>query len=178
MGQRMAAARGRIKAVGGEVARRHVLTALLVTTALWAMSVVTAPYLASHGAVERRRASRRGRSIPVRQRHLSSARPSDRFMPTVRSGRCVRAARVCICWRHSVSCGRFVTRPPRPQRTSALRVALLAAALPTIVTVFVEAADLYQPTNLVRAVAAMPLGFTTAWLLGCFARGQLSVPSP
>ena len=177
MGQRMAAARGRIKAVGGEVARRHVLTALLVTTALWAMSVVAAPYLASsarssHAALHASVVPYLFGSVICHQRADRSFHVYGTQWPV-----CARCAGLYLPAPLGVVWA-FVTRSRRPHRTSALRMALLAAALPTIVTVLIESTGLYQPTNLVRAVAAMPLGFTTAWLLGCFARGQLSVPSP
>lgn len=41
----------------------------------------------------------------------------------------------------------------------------LAAALPTIITWSLEIAGLAQPSNTVRAIAALPLGFAAAWLV-------------
>lgn len=46
----------------------------------------------------------------------------------------------------------------------ARRVATLAA-LPTLVTWSAEMAGLAHPSNMVRAVAALPLGFVAAWLV-------------
>jgi uncharacterized membrane protein len=46
----------------------------------------------------------------------------------------------------------------------ARRIALLAA-LPTLATWSVEAAGLAHPSNSVRAIAALPLGFAAAWLV-------------
>jgi fluoride ion exporter CrcB/FEX len=39
------------------------------------------------------------------------------------------------------------------------------AALPTLATWSVEAAGLAHPSNSVRAIAALPLGFAAAWLV-------------
>ena len=172
MSRRMAAAQDRISVTGSK-AGRSVATALLVMTALWAMSVVTAPYLASHArssdaALHAAVVPYLFGSVICHQQAERSFHANGTQWPV-----CARCAGLYLLAPFGVVWA-LVTRPPRPQRTSALRVALLAAALPTIVTVFVEAADLYQPTNLVRAVAAMPLGFTTAWLLGRFTRGPLA----
>ena len=48
--------------------------------------------------------------------------------------------------------------------TSAARSALVAAAMPTAVTVAIEWLGVAQPSNLHRAIAAVPLGATAAWL--------------
>jgi uncharacterized membrane protein len=48
-------------------------------------------------------------------------------------------------------------------RRARLLVAL--AALPTLLTWGLEYAGLAQPSNLARALAAMPLGFAAAWLV-------------
>ncbi len=42
---------------------------------------------------------------------------------------------------------------------------LLLAALPTAFTWTIEMAGLAHPSNLVRAVAALPLGFAAAWMV-------------
>ena len=42
--------------------------------------------------------------------------------------------------------------------------AILAAAVPTMVTVAVEWAGLMQPGNVVRAVAALPIGAACGWI--------------
>lgn len=47
-----------------------------------------------------------------------------------------------------------------------LRMALLATAMPTLVTVGGEWIGLMHPTNLVRAVAGLPLGLSVAWVAG------------
>ena len=45
------------------------------------------------------------------------------------------------------------------------RLALVLAAIPTALTVSLEFIGLIHPTNLVRAVSALPLGATAAWIL-------------
>lgn len=172
MGQRMVAARGHVKAVGSEVARRSVLTALLVTTALWAMSVVAAPYLAS--SARSSDAALHASVIPYLFGSVICHQQADRSFHAhgTQWPVCARCAGLYLPAPLGVIWA-LVTRSRRPHRTSALRMALLAAALPTIVAVIIESAGLYQPTNLVRALAAMPLGFTIAWLLGCSTRGTL-----
>jgi hypothetical protein len=44
------------------------------------------------------------------------------------------------------------------------RTALAVAAIPTALTVSLEFAGLIQPGNVGRAVSALPLGATAAWL--------------
>lgn len=45
------------------------------------------------------------------------------------------------------------------------RLAVILAGLPTLVTWSIEMAGLAHPSNTVRAVAALPLGFAVAWLI-------------
>jgi uncharacterized membrane protein len=55
----------------------------------------------------------------------------------------------------------WLTIPQTPRRT---RAAILAAAVPTIATVVVEWAGLMQPGNVMRAVAAVPIGAACGWI--------------
>src|SRR5688572_31210234 len=55
----------------------------------------------------------------------------------------------------------WLTIPQMPRRT---RTAILAAAVPTIVTVAVEWAGVMQPGNVMRAVAAVPIGAACGWI--------------
>src|SRR5258706_9778238 len=52
-------------------------------------------------------------------------------------------------------------------RLSSRRARILAAiaALPTLITWGIEIAGLAHPSNAVRAIAALPLGFAAAWLV-------------
>ena len=73
------------------------------------------------------------------------------------------------------------SRVPRRQalmgsRASAVRVAraaLFVAALPTLVTWASEQLGFVYPSNAVRAVAAVPLGLTAAWVLALALLGAL-----
>lgn len=53
------------------------------------------------------------------------------------------------------------------------RLAAVAAGLPTLVTWSMEAGGLAHPSNTVRALAALPLGFAVAWLLIATARARV-----
>jgi uncharacterized membrane protein len=50
-------------------------------------------------------------------------------------------------------------------RASRIRWTLLAAAIPTIATLVVEWLGIVQPSSLVRALAASPLGFAGGWVV-------------
>lgn len=53
----------------------------------------------------------------------------------------------------------------RAASTGRARLVALAAGLPTLITWSMEVAGLAHPSNTVRAIAALPLGFAVAWLL-------------
>jgi uncharacterized membrane protein len=55
----------------------------------------------------------------------------------------------------------WLTVPLMPQRARAL---ILAAAMPTIATVAVEWVGLMQPGNIVRSLAAVPVGAACGWV--------------
>ena len=61
----------------------------------------------------------------------------------------------------------------RPADNDLWRVVLLVSAAPTLLTVGGELAGLIQPSGLMRAVAAAPLGFGVAWLVGLALRGDI-----
>ena len=48
--------------------------------------------------------------------------------------------------------------------TRVLRFVLLVTAVPTLMTVGVELMGLIHPTNMARAVLALPLGFSVTWV--------------
>ena len=57
--------------------------------------------------------------------------------------------------------------------TTRLRTVLVASAVPTVVTWSGEAAGLLQPTNLARAIAALPLGLAVGAAVIATAEGRL-----
>ena len=54
----------------------------------------------------------------------------------------------------------------RPWSARRVRWCLSVAALPTVATVIGETVGLVHPTNVVRAVSALPFGLATAWVVG------------
>lgn len=54
-----------------------------------------------------------------------------------------------------------------------LRVALLVAAVPTLVTVGAELMGFSQPANVVRGVSAIPLGISVTWVVGLALSGAI-----
>ena len=54
---------------------------------------------------------------------------------------------------------------PTSVDSRALRLMLAVAALPTALTVAVEVLGLAYPSNVVRALSALPLGAAGAWVL-------------
>lgn len=61
--------------------------------------------------------------------------------------------------------------------TRDIRLALLVAAIPTALTVSLEFIGLIHPTNLVRAVSALPLGAAAAWIFITSLRGEAGAGS-
>jgi hypothetical protein len=50
---------------------------------------------------------------------------------------------------------------------------LLVAATPTVATAGAELTGFLQPTNLVRAVLAVPLGVSVVWVVGLALGGSI-----
>ena len=83
--------------------------------------------------------------------------------------------------------GKYRTDPGRSAERSraswpirAVRMVLLVAAIPTVATVGAELAGFLHPTNLARAVSAVPLGVSVAWVVGLALGGAIDesgVPS-
>ena len=57
--------------------------------------------------------------------------------------------------------------------TRVLRMVLLVAAVPTLVTVGAEVMGILHLTNLVRAVSAVPLGVSVTWVVGLALGGAI-----
>ena len=55
----------------------------------------------------------------------------------------------------------------------ALRTVLLVAAVPTLATVGAELMGVLHPTNLARAMSAVPLGVSVAWVVGLALGGTI-----
>lgn len=68
---------------------------------------------------------------------------------------------------------RSVTRSCPGWSIGALRMVMLVAAVPTLATVGAELMGVLHPTNLVRAVSAVPLGVSVTWVVGLALGGTI-----
>ena len=75
--------------------------------------------------------------------------------------------------RHRPDSGRSVESSRTGWSTGVLRIVLLVAAVPTLVTVGAELIGFLHPTNLVRAVSAVPLGISVTWVVGLAVGGAI-----
>jgi uncharacterized membrane protein len=66
-------------------------------------------------------------------------------------------------------------RPRAPRRT---RMVLVLTAAPTVLTVVIEFVGLAHPSNIVRAVCALPLGAAAAWVFVRSLRAEAADPAP
>jgi uncharacterized membrane protein len=132
---------------------------LTAAACLWVVTIVVAPYaIASHhpALVAAAALVYEGAGLICHQRPERSFHLAGVQLPVC--GRClglyisgaIGALAACFTAGRSVS-GRA-------------RAALLVAALPTAVTVSLEFAGLIHPGNVVRAISALPLGATAAWI--------------
>ena len=152
---------------------------LVIVVALWATVLVAAPYAVTHqpaataAFVAATTAYLAGsvicHQLPARSFHLWGTQ-----LPV-----CAR----CTGLYAAAPVGALVALLPaagwgRPRRRAGdrlrqARAVLFVAALATVITVAGEVAGFAQPSDLARAVAAAPLGFIVAWVVGLTARGAL-----
>ncbi len=69
--------------------------------------------------------------------------------------------------------GRSTEQPRASWSTRVVRMVLLVAATPTVATAGAELTGFLQPTNLVRAVLAVPLGVSVVWVVGLALGGSI-----
>jgi hypothetical protein len=60
------------------------------------------------------------------------------------------------------------------ERASALRWVVVGAAVPTGVSVVMEALGIVEGSTVVRAVGAIPLGAAVTWVVSLVIRGELA----
>ena len=95
--------------------------------------------------------------LPARSFHLWSAQ-----MPV-----CARCTGIYAGAAIAALCLVRGTRSPRmPPASRAVRARLAAAALPTLATLAIEWTTGPAPSNIVRALAGLPLGAAVAWAIG------------
>ncbi len=69
--------------------------------------------------------------------------------------------------------GRRPRRMVRPASPMMLRWVVSLSAIPTLATVALEVLGLAYPPNMVRAVAAVPLSLSVAWVVGLLVAGAI-----
>jgi uncharacterized membrane protein len=136
--------------------QRRLALVLTVAGVLWALAIVLVPVGVHHGrAPLATAAAYTAASLVCHQQidrsfHLCG-------VPWLVCARCAglyfaAAAAAAFAW----------LGPPRPARS--VRTMLLAAALPTAVTIALEWPGVADPGNTARALAALPLGAASAWV--------------
>ena len=129
---------------------------LTAAAVLWAVLIVAAPVGLRSGTAVR----------PVSVLYASSSRichqrPERSFsiagfqMPV-----CARCSGLYV----SAAFGTLLAWPRRRRTTNVSRVLLLAAALPTAITFELEVTGVMRFSNVMRALAALPLGACAGWL--------------
>jgi uncharacterized membrane protein len=134
--------------------------ALVIGSGLWVMAVVLAPLAIASGSPV---LSIGAAGIYAAGARVCHQRPDRCFWI---SGRPMPVCARCTGLYASAA----LAAPLALVGASALsrrRARLLAAiaALPTVITWGIEIAGLAHPSNIVRAVAALPLGFAAAWIV-------------
>jgi uncharacterized membrane protein len=132
--------------------------ALFLTSAavLWTAAIFFAPLTDAHtGGLTLSRAIRAAGALVCHQRVERSFMVGGRPMPV-----CARCTGLYVSGAAGALAA-WLVLPLMPRRT---RAAILAAAVPTVATIALESAGLAQPGNVVRAMAALPLGAACGWM--------------
>ena len=151
------------------------LAAVAVTTA-WIVCLVAAPVLPGWaGAILYGIGSFICHQIPERSFHLAGFQlPVCARCLGIYAGAAVVAAFVVTRWRSS--------EDPLRSSSAARRRLAIVAAIPTLVTVVLEMAGVWSPSNLTRAVAGVPLGGIVAFVvvsaLATLHYGECAPPRP
>ena len=158
--------------------------ALVVAVSVWAAALVAAPWVLTHhdpGTAPVIAAT----IVYVTGNAVCHQLPSRSFslwgtqVPVcARCSGLYAAAPVGLLLALVLGSGRVRARLAGPNRRLAdsehlWRLVLLVSAGPTLLTLGGELAGLIQPSGLMRAVSAAPLGFGTAWLVGLALRGDI-----
>ncbi len=143
--------------------RRGLALAVTVGAVVWAVLLVATPYAASHErfvgvpavvAV----ATYAAGGLVCHQRPERSFGLWDIQMPV-----CARCAGLYLAAPFGALLGMLTGGRRRVSSAHGLRVLLVVTALPTVATVGGELVGLMSPTNTVRAILAVPLGFAITW---------------
>jgi uncharacterized membrane protein len=132
--------------------------ALFLTSAavLWTAAIFFAPLAPAHGGqLTLSRAVGAAGALVCHQRVERSFMIGGRPMPV-----CARCTGLYVSGAAGALAA-WLVLPRMPRRT---RAAILAAAVPTVITIVVEWAGLAEPGNVARAMAALPLGAACGWM--------------
>ncbi len=136
---------------------------------VWLLGLLAAPYLLAHGLVRQRSAvSWVVASTYVTGSFICHQRPDRSFHPWgVQMPVCGRCAGLYAGVAIGAGVAYARARDPRPslRQSPAWRRALVAASLPTVALVGIEASGLWAPSSLLRAIGAAPLGAAVAALV-------------
>jgi uncharacterized membrane protein len=140
--------------------QRGLAAALTAGALLWAATLLLAPFALQRGAGVSTASALiyQGASLICHQKPERSFHLAGIQLPVC--ARCTGlylsgAAGAIVAW------SGWRRRPAMPRAT---RTALAFAALPTALTFGLEFAGLAHPSNIVRAVAALPLGAAAGWI--------------
>ena len=140
--------------------QRGLAAALTAGALLWAGTLLLAPFALQRGAGVSMASALiyQGASLICHQKPERSFHLAGIQLPVC--ARCTGlylsgAAGAIVAW------SGWRRRPAMPRAT---RTALALAALPTALTFALEFAGLAHPSNVVRAVAALPLGAAAGWI--------------
>ena len=177
----MSSRTGSHTAAGSIGIRRSLTAGIGLVSGLWVAILVAAPYLVAHphapgyGQVAAAAAYVAG-GVVCHQRSDRSFHLWDSQMPV-----CARCSGLYAAVPLGIvgvlgyrrRWGRGMPAPGRLWPVRLLRNVLLVASLPTLVTFGLEVAAVAEPTNIVRAVSALPLGFGVAWIVGLSLTGAV-----
>lgn len=148
---------------------RRVALGLTSAAVLWVAAIFLAPLAAPHqpDALFSRAVSTVG-AVVCHQRSERSFRLAGRQMPV-----CARCTALYLSGAIAALAA-WLFAPVMPRRT---RTAILAAAVPTAMTLAIEWGGLAQPGNVVRAAAAVPLGAVSGWVFVRMLRAEAAPPT-
>ena len=143
--------------------RRGLALAVTVGATIWLLLLVATPYAASHEPFAGVRtvvaaATYAAGGLVCHQRPERSFGLWDIQMPV-----CARCGGLYAAAPFGALLGMLTGGRRRGSSARRLRVLLVVTALPTVAAVCGELVGLVSPTNMVRAILAVPLGFAITW---------------
>jgi uncharacterized membrane protein len=137
----------------------RIAASLTVGACVWVAAIVAAPYaISSHNPVLLAAGAMvyEGAGLVCHQRPERSFHVAAVQLPV-----CGRCFGLYVSAAFGVVIGWFASRRISNRD---IRLTLLVAAIPTALTLSLEFIGLIHPTNVVRAVSALPLGGAAAWI--------------